>query len=787
MGNLSVFPGQKKSLREKNDQWCRDCVDAGVELINYTQNYGLRASFYEKQTNYDLASNILDPQDMERIVNPWKIRGADFPVEMKNYPLSKPKLDLLVGEEMKRRFDWRVVVKNDDAVSDKEKLIKDKYMETLSKHITSQNYDEQKAQEELTALNKWRLYEAQDLRERMSTQILNVLWRTENLQYKFNRGFEDALIAGEEIYSIQIIAGEPKVTKENPLNIMCLRSGDSVFVEDSDIILKDGYRGVGQVLDDYYDFLSPADIDKIESGNKLNKATSMINYPLNSKIPIPQNYMLEAFGTTIVVPDARMLNAFGGAYDTKGNIRVTQVVWKSMRKIGKKTYWDEFGDLNEEFVDEYYKVDKASGEEITWYWVTEWWEGTRIGQDIFIKMQPLPRIGLNMTNPSKCMPPFVGTLYNINSNRAMSLMSYLKPYQYLYNSLMHSTEMAIIKSKGKIGFLPLHLVPDGWDLDTWMYYFNVMGVAVVDAFKESSKGTMAGSVGNSIPTHMDLEMGNYIQSNIAMMQMIKQHVDDISGVSPQRQGAIDNRETVGGVERAVTQSSHITEKWFFIHDLTKVRVLEVLLETAKYAWRNKKQKRQFVLDDMTTTVLDLDGEQFASAEYGVVVSNTSADTEMMSALKGLAQAGLQNDKLNFTDIMTIYMSDSVSSVRRKIQEAEEVRAQAAQEQSKVEQAQFQAELEHKASEAQAERDLKWDIAVLQVTNQQETAEPEAEMPEDNSMEVAKLDLAREKHLSDADIKREALAETKRSNKVKEEHDSRKITIAARKPATTSKK
>lgn len=783
MGNVNSFPQQKKSLREKNDKWCRDCVESGVELVNYTQNYGLRASFYEKQTNYDLASNILDPQDTERVVNPWKIRGADFPVEMKNYPLSKPKLDLLVGEEMKRRFDWRVIVKNDDAVSDKEKLIKDKYMETLSKHIVSENYDEKKAQEELAALNKWRLYEAQDLRERMSTQILNILWRTENMQYKFNRGFEDALIAGEEIYSVQIIAGEPRVTKENPLNIMCLRSGDSVFVEDSDIIIKDGYRGVGQVLDDYYDFLSSADIDKIESGNKLNKAVSMINYPLNSKIPIPQNYMLEAFGQTIVVPDARMLNAFGGAYDTKGNIRVTQVVWKSMRKIGKKTYYDEYGDLIEEFVDEYYKPNKVMGEEITWYWVTEWWEGTRIGDNIYIKMQPLPRIGLNMTNPSKCMPPFVGTLYNINSNRAMSLMSYLKPYQYLYNSLMYSTEMAIIKSKGKIGFLPMHLVPDGWDIDTWMYYFNTMGVAVVDAFKESSKGTMAGSVGNSIPTHMDLEMGNYIQSNIQMMQMIKQHVDDISGISPQRQGAVDNRETLGGVERAVTQSSHITEKWFFIHDLTKVRVLEVLLETAKYAWRNKKQKRQFVLDDMTTTVLDLDGEQFASAEYGVVISNTSADTEMMQALKSLAQAGLQNDKLNFSDIMTIYMSDSVSSVRRKIQEAEEGRAQQAQQQQEAEQQQFAAELQAKADEAQKDRDLEWDIAVLQYTGNQEE---QPEEPEDNSMEIEKLGLAKEKQTSEARIKSDALNEIKRSNRVKEAQKDREISIKARQPKTSKK-
>ena len=761
MTALSLFPSQKKGLRQKTDKWAKDCVEAGVELVNYTSDSGLRASFYEKQTNYDLANNILDPNDVERIVNPWKIRGADFPVEMRNYALSKPKLDLLVGEEMKRRFDWRVVVKNDDAVSDKERLIKDRYLKFISDKITSSNFDPQRTQEELKKLDQWRLYEAQDLRERMSTQILSILWRTEKLQYKFNRGFEDALLSGEEVYSVQIVSGEPILTKENPLNITSLRSGDSVYFEDSDIIIKDGYHSVGQVIDDYYDFLSAKDIDNIESGNKLNKAVSMVNYPLSSNISIPQNYMFEAFGDTIVVPDARMLNAFDGSYDSKGNIRVTQVVWRSRRKVGKLSYYDEFGDQQFEWVDEMYVSDEALGEDVEWIWVNEWWEGTRIGQDIFVKLQPLPRIGTSMSNPSKSLCPFVGTLYNINSNKAMSLMSYLKPYQYLYNAIMYNTELAFIKNKGKIGFLPLHLIPDGWDMDKWMYYFNVMGVAVVDAFKESSKGTMAGTV-NQIPTHMDLEVGNYIQSNIGMLQLIKQHVDEISGVSPQRQGQVEQRELVGNVERAVTQSSHITEKWFFIHDWTKIRVLEALLETAKYAWRHTKEKRQYVMDDMTMTILDLDGEAFATAEYGVVVSNSFRDTELMTALKSLAQAGLQNDKLSFSDIMTIYMSDSIASTRRKIQGAEEERMQMAQQQAEEQKRQFDADVTQRTENEQADRDLKWNIALL-------NADKEAEEPEEVSGDLQERELALKERKAgeDTTIKRDTLDETIRSNRASE--------------------
>ena len=62
-------------------------------------------------------------------------------------------------------------------------------------------------------------------------------------------------------------------------------------------------------------------------------------------------------------------------------------------------------------------------------------------------------------------------------------------------------------------------------------------------------------------------------------------MSEIAGVTPQREGAIQNRETVGGVERSVAQSSHITEYWFARHEDVKQRALGLLLETAKIAFK----------------------------------------------------------------------------------------------------------------------------------------------------------------------------------------------------------
>lgn len=74
-------------------------------------------------------------------------------------------------------------------------------------------------------------------------------------------------------------------------------------------------------------------------------------------------------------------------------------------------------------------------------------------------------------------------------------------------------------------------------------------------------------------------------------------MSEVAGITKQREGQIANRETVGGVERATLQSSHITEYLFLIHDDVKKRALEAFLETAKIALKGRSKKFQYLLSD----------------------------------------------------------------------------------------------------------------------------------------------------------------------------------------------
>lgn len=667
---LTQFPSQKKSTAAKTPSWGKQCVDA-LESMILLNNEGIRKSRQEKKVNYDLYNDILDKKDMEKICNPFNIDTDKFPAEVKNYPIMNRKIKRLVGEELGRRFDFKITVTNPDAISEKEEEQKKIVQEFLYQKLQAKQLPEEELQKDMEKLQKYINYEMQDLRELSATRLIEYYFKELNLKTVCNRGFEDALIAGEEIYCVDEIAGEPYVRKCNPLNTYALTSPDNPELDTADAILEEFYLPVGQVIDLYYDELKATDISKLENKDEQEGDNELLGY--KTKLPTFSSAELSEFDTAVEGHDT-----IGGAYDTSGNVRVVHVRWKSFRKIGILTYLDEAGEEQKIDVPEEYEVDETTGETVKWIWISEYWEGTKIANDIYVRVRPRPIQFRKLENKSYCASGYVGTIYNSNSSKALSLFSLMKKYQYLYNAYMYRTELAFIKAKGKIGVLDLAMVPDGWDMDMWMYYAEVMGWAVKDSFKEAKKGAATGKLAGNMSGQSDainLELGNYIQQHIEMLRYLEEQIDAISGINRQREGDVNSSDGLGTTEIARQMSSTITEPLFYTHEQTKLRLLKTVLETAKYCVRKGSKKLQNIMDDMSTAIYTIDGELLNEAEYGLHLSNSSSDAELMRALKDLAHAGIQNDKINFGQLMDIYTTSSINAIRRKIERTEQEKIQ----------------------------------------------------------------------------------------------------------------
>jgi hypothetical protein len=784
------FPAQKKSDSKKTKEWMKACIESAEDEAVY-RDEKIRTTHQNKVVNYNLANDILDPADMQRICNPFKLNVSDFPAKPQNYPILNPAADTLVGEEIKRRFDWKLKAANPNAYSEGEDELNAQAKSLIEGLITNPNKSPEDIQKELQKFDKYRKFEYQDKRELMGTHVLKHLWYKEDLKTKFSAGFHDVLISSEEIYATDIIAGQPKLYRIDPLTLFTIKSGDSPYIEDSDIIVHTVYRSPGQVIDMFYDELKPHQIDAIENGLGTETAskTHILNY--NTRWPTLTTDGISNSDMPLEPMDLNTIRNISGNFDEFGNIRVTRVLWKSRRKMIEVEWIDEEGELVKDLYDEHYKPQNRIGEKAKTIWINEWWEGTRIGQDIYVKMGPRPIQFRERGNLSICKPGIFGTAYNINSSTARSLYDVGKPYQYLYNTFMYRTEQAFAKDYGKIAQLDLSKIPDGWDLDTWFHYATNMGFAPIDSFKEGDKGAATGKLAGNMNTSsnvMDTSNGNYIQQNVNMLQYIEDQMSQIIGVSRQRKGQISASEGLGVAQTAITQSSHITERWFRIHDNVKLRAMTGLLETAKAAWKNDKKQLQYVTDELGTVIFDLDGEMLNETEYGMFMADANSDTQLFDSLKQLAHAGIQNDKVNFSTLMDIYHADSMAEVRRRIERAEEDKIQRDQQQQQqaqemqteqIQAAQQQQQLEAEAEERRNIRDNETKIQVAEINAASRT--DGTDIDKDNNgirdtIDLEKLRLQQTKMDQDFNLAQDKLTEDKRKNQKKEELEEKKLKV-----------
>ncbi len=656
--------------------------------------------------------------DLELICNPEGIKASFIPDKIQHYPIMNSKLNVLKGEELGRVFDYRVVVTNPNAVSEIENNKKQALFESLQQLIQDNSISEEQFNSQLEQLSDYYTFEWQDFRELRGNCILKHYTEEQNMPLMFNCGFSDAMTVGEELYQCDIVGGEPVVERLNPMKVRIFKSGYSNKVEDADMIILEDYWSPGRIYDTYYDVLKPKDLKYIESFpdhfsqgaidsmDNIDERFGFINSNMVSDVIADSTLFFDPLGEYSDSISHELL-----PYDLNGNIRVMRVYWKSRRKIKKIKYYDPMtGDEDFTFMPETYIPDETRGEEEQTFWVNEAWEGTKIGEDIYVNIRPRVVQYNRLSNPSACHFGIIGSIYNLNDNKPFSMVDMMKPFSYLYDIIHDRLNKLMARNWGKMTRLDLAKKPNKWKMEKWLYYAKTLGLFIEDSFNEglvgSATGKIAGGLNSNTQGVIDADFGNNIQQYINLLEFIKMEMADVAGISKQREGQISNRETVGGVERATLQSSHITEWLFAIHDDVKKRVLECFLETAKIAMRGRTKKFNYILPDSSRQIMEIDGDEFAECDYGLVVDNSRGIQELQQKLETLAQAALQTQTLDFSTIMKLFMSASIAEKQRFVEANENRMRQQKQQEQQMQMQQQQQALQAQMQDKQAEREFK---------------------------------------------------------------------------------
>lgn len=697
------LPRQKLAFGAKNESWKKETID-WYERMSYSSTASNRTSNYNKKVNYDLFNGKFNKADLEYVCNPLGLNDNEFPATLQHYDIISPSLNLLIGEEVKRPDNCIVFSESPNDINRKQQQLKEQINAALERRLLSEidpsSVDPNNPIPTPAEIIKYEKHNISDLVESQANKIFKYLKKYLNTKEVFKRGWKDALITGEEIYWTGVLNDEVVFRRCNPCNITVVLDGDSEYIDDALAVIEVRMLAPSTIIDEFGSQLKPSQINEIEEISK--RYTSAFNY-INSN----PTFTIDRQGSVV---DTGLSN-FSSINQTAGSfhselIRVVRVEWKSFKKLYHLSYTDENDLPQEMIVDESFKLSIFKGQypdaKTEEFWVNEAWEGIKIADNIYVGVGPKQNQRRRLDNPYYCKLGYTGIIYNSTNATSVSLIDRLKPYQYLYNVISYRLELAFASDQGKVMLMDLAQVPrsEGMDLDRWMYYLKAMKIGFINSFEEGRKGSHVGKLStfNQFQS-IDLSLANQIQQYIQTLDYIKQQIAFISGVSPQRLGAISSNELVGNVERSVNQSALITEYLFDAHDDVKRRVYTAIVECGKIAFRNGK-KTQYVLDDMGIELLDIEENLFENSELGVFMSNSSKDHMVIETLKQLSQAALQSDKADLSMIIDGVINDNPRDIVRNLQKGEEAKyardKQAQDSQNAVAQEQIAAQKEAQA-------------------------------------------------------------------------------------------
>lgn len=799
MKNTKSFPAQKLPMSKKTQAWKEACVDYVVGAGDSGFGGNGRSRSDEMQTYYDLYNSIYNEKDLKYVTNPFK-QDDGFPAMAQDYNIIKPYVDQLLGEETKRPFNFHPQRTSDIAASELQEKAKEMLMDYIQATIASKLSPEQAARYEQAlatgeiqtpeAIAKYLQKDYKDIAETEAYHALQFLKRKLNLTHEFYKGWKDALIGGEEIYYIGVINGDPYVERVNPMYFDYEHSLDLEFIDDAAWCRRKMIMSATEIYDRFYDKMSERQLNELLE--LIDQRPGAGNNPEIRKTSIDYESI-----------KLHKINSFTDNPFDIDHIVVYHCCWKSFKKIGFVTLLNpETGEVEEFQVDEDYKVT-GTEQSVEWDWIIEVWEGYRIGDDMYIGIQPIEYQHISADNPNSQKLPYTGVVYNNTNSKPRSLVSMMKPLQYMYIVVWYRLELALSRDKGKVAVMDITQIPKSMNIDVnkWMHYLSALGVAFINPYDEGwdIPGREGGkpSQFNQLSS-WDLTMSNVIAEYIQLMQKIEDMVAKLTGITPQRQGQIAASELVSNTNTAVSMSYHITEPWFWNHNQIKRRVLTMLLNTSKAAWKDSKKYLNYILDDATRAFVQL-SDNFFYEDMDIFVDDSTKNQQYIDQLKQLLQPAMQNGA-SLLDIAEIITLDNMSMIKNRLEEIEQKRMEQMQQQQQAEQQaqQQMAEQQNQLKEEElmlkkaeldlekykvdqdrykAEQDNATKITVAQINSYRGAENMDQDMNGiPDPIEIGKQALEQQKINSDIATKRLELNNKRREIEQKREAENKKIQL-----------
>lgn len=660
------FPQQKLPLKKKDEQWQHDCVNYIIGEGNVVSGGMQKTRFSELQTYYDLYNSIFDEKDFKRITNPFKVSDG-FPATPQDFNIIRPKVDLLIGEETKRPFNFRVVRTSQEATSD----LMDQEKEMLIQYMMSaimgrmSPEEQQQFQQQLQSgeimppeeIGKYMRRDYKDVIENTAYHSLMYIREKCGIDNEFIKGWKDGLIAGQEVYYVGVQNGDPYMERVNPVYFSFDQSPDLEFIEDASWCCRKMRLPVAEVYDRYHDKLSEKDLDKLNE-----MLTGRPSNDLGEKDPVDNFNHIQMHIYDNPVFDQK----------TRHNINVWHCCWKSFKKIKYVTFQDENGDAQIEIVDEFYKpVGTEIG--IDEDWIVEVWEGYRAGSDLYFGIQPVAYQHISIDQPDSQKLPYCGAIYSNTNSKPRSLVSILKPLQYMYIVLWYRLELAIARDKGKVINMDITQIPKSMNItpDRWMHYLSSVGVNFINPYECFDPDTEVLMYDRSIRKIKDVHIGDKVLGSDGAPRTVLDECEGVDKMYRIHSGTGCDDQIVNSRHKIYYTEYNHFKKTYTDKLATPLELMKEDLHKS-YIKQNRYLKRVHPTDNNVSSDLLLD-PYYLGLWLGDGFTNSPAiineDIEVIKWLSEYAESnGMTTTILSDKNVPIIYLKNKVYNHKNPIKD-----------------------------------------------------------------------------------------------------------------------
>ena len=805
MGTLTQ-PIQFLPEAEKDEEWRAWNLD----WLEWQAMKQLRRNARRLMKNYKLAKGIIDKTDyiveedneMADLIDTLT-KEDQSALELKFYPIIPNVINVLCNEFSKRssKVMFRAIddISYNEMIEAKRQMIEDTLLQQAQQKMMakimeqggdmqSEESQQMMSPDSLKSLPEIEQFFQKDYRsmiEEWATHQMKVDVERFNMQELEEMGFRDMLISDREFWHFKMNEDDYELELWNPLITFYHKSPDVRYISQGNWVGKMDMMSVSDVIDKFGWMMNQEQMEALEVIFPVRSAGYAVqgyqndgsyydpsrSHEWNTQMPSLQYRQFTSvydtkFGTgdilQWIMSDSEDTIDFG-----KGHLlRVTQVYWKSQRKVGHLTKITEDGEIMQDIVAENYKcIDKPQynvavykektkdnlifGEHVDWMWINETWGGIKIGpnrpafwgQNNPGGINPI-YLGLNGGKPGKlpfqfkgdatiygCKLPVEGAVFGDRNTRSISLVDLMKPYQIGYNIVNNQIADILVDELGTVimfdqNALPRHSMGEDWGKNNLAKAYVAM-----KNFQMLPLDTSITNTENALNFQhyqvLNLEQTQRLMSRVNLATYFKNEAFAVIGLNPQRMGQqIAQQQTATGIEQAMNASYAQTEQYFIQHsDNLMPRVHQMRTDLAQYYHSKKPSVRlQYITGADEKVNFQINGTNLLMRDLNIFCTTKTNSRAIMEQLKQLA---INNNTTGATifDLGNVIKSESIAELTSALKLAEQksnaLKQQDQQAQQKMQQdmlasqeQQRQAELQFKGEQAELDRQTEITIAEI---------------------------------------------------------------------------